>query len=286
MDTTTMITRCAVRYQDENFDNKSAAAWLGYLNDAYRDVLSANPLWPFLKQTTTLTVLAGQRSVALPTNVFKLTSVYNSTDQYPMRAIEGGTQHIRLYPDQTLDGVSSRYRVFNDELQVWPLPDYNVDIIVDYIVAPSDLGSAAATVITSVTGAAAGDHTITIDAADILFSVVAVNDTTHAIVDLTSEFVVTATNTINNTGGTNTTGYHLVVTYTDVSVATADTPVFPAQWHNILVESALSRAYIDDTQPNAAAVYQATYKTMLTNMVADLLAGQQDRNPEIVDSWY
>lgn len=282
-----MITRCSVRFQDENFDNKSEAAWLGYLNDAYRDVISANPLWPFLHQTTTLTIPAMSRGVTLPANVLKLTSVYNLTDQYPMRAIEGDTQHIRRYPDQTVDGVASRYRVFNDQLQVWPLPTATIDVVVDYIIAPADLGSGASNVIASTTGDVAGAHTIAIAAEDILLTVVAVElSGGHSVTDLTDEFVVTGTNTIDNTGGTDTTGSMLVITYTDVSAAAADTPVFPAQWHNILVESSLMRACVDDDQAKQAQVYQLAYQTMLTAMVRDLTAGQQDRNPEIVDNWY
>lgn len=69
-----------------------------------------------------------------------------------------------------------------------------------------------------VAGAAAGNVTVTgITTADRLVSVIRLNrDATAAnidISDLTSEFSITAANTIANTGGTNTTGDSLLVIY-------------------------------------------------------------------------
>lgn len=68
-----------------------------------------------------------------------------------------------------------------------------------------------------VTGGAAGDHTVTgIATTDelvlVLYFVGAGTDVTD-ITDLTSEFTITAANTINNTGGTATTGGKLLVLY-------------------------------------------------------------------------
>ncbi len=284
-----MIARCARRFHDEAFDVVSSTDWVNYLNDCYRDIIGASPLWPFLHQTATdsLTFAPNVRGVNLPSNVFRVTSVYNDTDQYPMRAIEGDTQHIRLYPDQTLTGTPSRYRVFNNQIQVWPLPDHAVSLIVDYIVAPSDLGSTAPQTFFDAVGAAAGDITVTgIAVEDQLVSVVGIKDSDHSMHDFTSEFTITAASKINNTGGTATTGYHLVVSYLDATDTGANTPIFPAQWHNILIEGALVRASIDDEQPSQAALYQKAYDAMLIKMIADLCSGQQDRNPQIVDNWY
>lgn len=72
-----------------------------------------------------------------------------------------------------------------------------------------------------VAGAAAGNFTVTgIATADELVTVLyfagAGTDVTN-VADLTSEFTVTAANTINNTGGTATTGGKLVVLYLDLS---------------------------------------------------------------------
>lgn len=63
-----------------------------------------------------------------------------------------------------------------------------------------------------VAGAAAGDVTVTgIKAGDELVSVL--HNTAGTLADLTSEFSVTADDTINNDGGTATTGDQLWVTW-------------------------------------------------------------------------
>ena len=72
-----------------------------------------------------------------------------------------------------------------------------------------------------VTGGAAGDLTLTgVAAGDSLIGVIqhvgAGTDVTD-VADLTSEFSITGANTINNTGGTNTTGSKLVVTWYDLA---------------------------------------------------------------------
>lgn len=283
-----MLDRCATRFQDFGRDSYTDSDWLGYLNDAYRDVLSASPLWPFLKFTTaTLTLAAETRGVNLPANCFRVTSVYNNEDQYPMRAIEGDTQHIRRYPDQTLDGIPSRYRIFNNQLQVWPLPDAQRTFTVDYIVAPADLGSSPTLIIASHAGGAAGDIALTgIVTNDTLKSVVGVKTSDQSVHDYTSEFHIAAADTINNSGGTTSAGYTLVVTYTRLSTIIANTPVFPAQYHKLLVSRALQLGSLDDSMPAMATAYEKEYTDLLIKMLADLTSGQQDRNPEIVDNWF
>lgn len=71
-----------------------------------------------------------------------------------------------------------------------------------------------------IAGGAAGNHTVTgIAVGDELIGVTRLNrDATAAnidIEDVTSEFTVSAANTINNTGGTDTTGDSLQVLYID-----------------------------------------------------------------------
>jgi len=68
-----------------------------------------------------------------------------------------------------------------------------------------------------ITGGAAGDHTVTgIDTSDrlvsVFYAVGAGTDVTD-VSNLTSEFSITAADTINNTGGTDTSGGKLIVTY-------------------------------------------------------------------------
>lgn len=73
---------------------------------------------------------------------------------------------------------------------------------------------------TIIAGAAAGDRTVTgIALNDKLISVLKIDatDASETFSDLTSEFTITAANTINNTGGTTSANSGLIVTYLDVS---------------------------------------------------------------------
>ena len=80
---------------------------------------------------------------------------------------------------------------------------------------------------TVIDGGAAGDHTVTgIAVGDALRSVLKLdftlaegtpNTRTWVAEDLTAEFEITAANTINNAGGTDTTGAVLVVVYEDLT---------------------------------------------------------------------
>jgi len=86
---------------------------------------------------------------------------------------------------------------------------------------------AGAVRITVIAGGAAGNHTVTgIAVGDALRAVLqldftlaegAPNTRTWAVSDLTSEFSVAAADTINNAGGTDTTGQILVVVYEDLT---------------------------------------------------------------------
>ena len=80
-----------------------------------------------------------------------------------------------------------------------------------------------------VAGGAAGDHTLTgikagtgkggAQRGDQLISVLHQDGTSGILVDLTSEFSITADDTINNTGGTATTSDFLIVIWVDMDVA-------------------------------------------------------------------
>jgi len=68
----------------------------------------------------------------------------------------------------------------------------------------------------AIAGGTAGNHTVSrIRKEDHLVSVIEVTVTTAALVDRTAEFSITADATINNTGGTDTTGDSLLVTWED-----------------------------------------------------------------------
>ena len=72
--------------------------------------------------------------------------------------------------------------------------------------------------VTLLAGASAGNVTLTgIATADSLISVI--HNTAGTLADLSSEFTITAADTINNTGGTDTTGDQLLVLWFDAVVA-------------------------------------------------------------------
>ena len=74
-----------------------------------------------------------------------------------------------------------------------------------------------------VTGGGAGDLTVTgIATADRLVSVVAIDGAGDAVLDLTSEFTISAADTINNGGGTATTDHEVLVFYEDATDQAAD----------------------------------------------------------------
>ena len=73
---------------------------------------------------------------------------------------------------------------------------------------------------TIIAGGAAGDHTVTgIEVGDALRAVLHIDgtDASETYDDLTIEFSITGADTINNTGGTDTTGGGLVVVYEDLT---------------------------------------------------------------------
>ena len=73
---------------------------------------------------------------------------------------------------------------------------------------------------TIIAGAVAGDHTVTgIKATDELVAVLHQDytDASETGAEITSEFTISAANTINNTSGTDTSGGFLVVTYLSVA---------------------------------------------------------------------
>lgn len=62
MNLTALQARCKLRFRDPNNDIVADADWTGYLNDAYRDVIGAEPYWPFLDSSTPADLAAGSDS--------------------------------------------------------------------------------------------------------------------------------------------------------------------------------------------------------------------------------
>lgn len=68
--------------------------------------------------------------------------------------------------------------------------------------------------------------------------------------------------------------------------ADADLPVFPVQYHDMLVDGAVALAYVDDGNLQQAQVYQTRFEQRRQQLVNDLMQPRQDRYYEIVDTHF
>src|SRR5579885_49696 len=206
-------TRCATRFRDPSNIVVSDSEWGSYINEAYRQVNSDQALWPWKEGQTTLSYPAytGSTSGAsqpLPADVWEVMAVWDQTNQMPIIPLEGRGQYLNEYPQQTEVGFAMHYRVFNNNLFLYPQPESPVTVRIDYRSVIADL----------------------------------VND--------------------------------------------SDVPVFPAQYHSMLVEWALAHAYLDDGNDDQYNAHSAVFNDRLDQMRRALLGEpHQDRYYEIVDTF-
>lgn len=92
------------------------------------------------------------------------------------------------------------------------------DVFANITAAPpsNPLGSRSGKITTtrqSLAGGAAGAHTLgtAVATTDEVVAVFHSDDTTHVVTDKTSEYTITGTTTIDNTGGTSSVGGHIIV---------------------------------------------------------------------------
>jgi hypothetical protein len=129
----------ATRFRDPTNVIVSDADWKNYVNTSYGDTNMRLPYAPWNELSATITINAGVRSGPLPTDVNRVTAVWNSTDQFPMVPLEGRMQVFNEYPQQIETGQSMHYRIFGNALYVYPLPQANTSFTVEYLKAPADL---------------------------------------------------------------------------------------------------------------------------------------------------
>jgi len=125
--------------------------------------------------------------------------------------IADGAVTLPKLPDGVLAAsAAGRAKVADGFLQ-------NAKVAADAAIAHSKLGVGTVRA-TLIAGGAAGDHTVSgIRVGDNLVAVLQIDatDASETYDDLTAEFSITGDDTINNAGGTNTTGSGLVVIYED-----------------------------------------------------------------------
>lgn len=143
MNLTDMQARCSFRYRDTGNNLVTNTEWTNYLNDTYMDVAAADPNWPFLEgQTTSLALATGTGTISLPTNVWRVTSVYNATDKWPLAPLHGRSEYRHWFPDPTAHlGSPTYYRLRGNTLEVFPYPDRATTLHADTLGPPALLAA-------------------------------------------------------------------------------------------------------------------------------------------------
>lgn len=142
MNLTALETQCRDRFRDTGQIIYTNADWDNYLNDAYRDVSAAQPYWPYMEQQASLVVVAATSGIALPTDVFHVTAVYNSTDKYLLEPLPGRSEYREEYPDPgASSGTPAHYRLRGGFLEVYPRPTVNTTLLVDHFAPPAALAA-------------------------------------------------------------------------------------------------------------------------------------------------
>lgn len=281
----TLAARCAVRFRDPQNNVIAATEWLSYLNEAYNKVNASTPLWPWLETAEQIiSFTANSRVANLPTDVVGVNWAYDVLDDY--RLIDQMGRGDFFHQDHLRSEVGQvvTYRVRGATMELNPTPSTNLTVACECILLPSAL---AADVINTfeATGGVAGNITVTgINVGDTLLSVGGIKDSDQSYVDFTSQFTITNTNTINNSGGSATTGYHLVVTWRTASGS--GSPVWPSQYHDILIPGALAQAFLDDGNVSQAAEYEKRFDAAVAGMRATVLLSRTETNQYIRDTFW
>jgi hypothetical protein len=134
-----MRTYAALRFRDTSNQVVADNDWKTYINDAYGDMLSRCTWFPWNEASSQLTVTASTREIALPADVWQVTAVWDTINFYPLVPLEGRDQVFSEYPQQNEVGSAMHYRIFNNKLQVYPMPSVNTPYVVEYISRPADL---------------------------------------------------------------------------------------------------------------------------------------------------
>lgn len=132
-------TYAASRFRDPTNVIVADTDWKNYVNSAYGDMLSRCTWFPWNEATTSLSFGIGVRSVSLPLDAWQVLSAWNATDFMPLVPLEGRTTPYQLYPQQNETGPPQHYRVFNKNLQVYPLPTAVTSVTVEYVLRPADM---------------------------------------------------------------------------------------------------------------------------------------------------
>lgn len=280
-----LATRADQRFRGSSNSVISASEWLSYLNEAYNRVNVFSPLWPWLETSEqTLSFSASNRVAALPTDVIAVNWAYDTTDDYRLIDQMGRGDFFHQDHLRSEVGQPVTYRLRGSNMELNPTPSAATTVVAECVLQPTALAADSYVRVES-TGGAAGNITATgVATGDTLLSVTGIKDSDQSFHDFTSEFSITAANTINNSGGTATTGYHLAVVVRTASSSAE--PVFPEGYHDILIDGALAAAYLDDGNKGQHDAYEARFQTRLTAMANSILQSRTETNQYIRDTFW
>lgn len=134
-----LVTIAAGRFRDPSNNVISAADWSEYLNTAYAFVNASSPLWPWLEvvAAATLTFNSGTSTAALPGDVLTIQNAWNTTDDFPLSPLVGDRQQLTIFDtNNATAGMPTNYRLVGSSMIVYPVPDHNVTVKVEYLLGP------------------------------------------------------------------------------------------------------------------------------------------------------
>lgn len=122
---------------DHGFVDTGIERKVAMLNDAMYDAASRDS-WPFLEESITLT-FDGTSAVPsnLPANFLRPINLIRATDNTKLRWVR--VEEMDPGTDLTQGGDPVYYWLFNDQINVWPVPGSGTTVRMRYIKEPADL---------------------------------------------------------------------------------------------------------------------------------------------------
>jgi len=110
-----------------------------WLNEAQDEFCNSED-FSFMEELKTYTTTASQENEDLPTDFSKVHSVWQEESPATLE-YENPHRFRRLYPDPTATGKSLIYRLFNDEILFYPIPDDAFSIFMRYYKIPTAMSA-------------------------------------------------------------------------------------------------------------------------------------------------
>lgn len=126
------------------FDNSTLNDWI---NDAIREAVVENGL---LQKRATSTLVAGTDDYSLPTDIFKLYSIYVDNQKIPVFTQQQWEERHAFVDQSQNTGFPSECYVFAGQLTLFPIPDSANTLQINYLYMPTEI---------AFTGSPTGDST-------------------------------------------------------------------------------------------------------------------------------